>query len=245
MAGKAIGLILTYNCAGMLEDIYRRIPKQALDDIIVSDDGSTDGTLEVAQRLGIKTFPHVHRGYGGNVKHGLRQALNLGADYIVEIHGDGQYDPTPIPAALAKMREGHDFLLGSRFTDVRQPLRDRMSLARYLANRGLSSVDRWVLGLPLTEFHTGFRVYSRKLLESVPFEAGSEDWLFSFEIIVQARFFNQRVGEIPIRCNYADVHTSVSLWRATIYSFETLKTLAQYLLARIGIRNPLFMQIKT
>lgn len=243
--GKVIGVILTYNCAPMVEDLYRRIPQEALDEIILIDNNSADDTIEIAKRLGINYFIHEYTEYGGSIKWGLKKALELGADYIVEIHGDGQYDPVFIPDALKKIREGYDFLLGSRFTTLGQPLKDHMPLARYVANIGLSFVDRLVLRVPLTEFHSGFRVYSRRLLESVCLDATSNTHLFSFQIITLARFCNLNIAEIPIRCNYADEHTSISILHSTIYAFRTLGVLLQYILARAGFKIPLFQCSKT
>ena len=239
--GKTIGIIMTYNCSAYLEEIYNRVPK-VLDEIIVVDDGSKDEaeTARVAEKLGLTFFPHEHSGYGGNLQYGLTKALERGGDIMIEIHGDGQFDPSVIPAALEKMKEGYDFVLGSRFTDILQPLRDKMSLARYLANIGLSFLDRLILQVPLTEFHTGFRVYSRRLIEKISFEGTSKDYLYSFEIIAQAAYYKMKVGEIPIRCDYRKAHTSVSIWKATIYSFQTLRTLVQYILAKLGFKIALF-----
>ena len=237
---KTVGVVLAYNCAKELPGIYRRLPKELLDDIILVDDASKDNTVDVAGELGIKTFPHEHLGYGGNIKFGLQKALEMGADYMVEIHGDGQYDPSSIAPALQKMEQGCDFVLGSRFTERGRALRDKMSRARYYANIGLSFFDRLVLQLPLTEFHTGFRVYSRKLLTTIPFPAGSDDYLYSFEIIVQARYCNLRVEEVPVRCDYSGTHTSVSIWKSTVYSFQMFYVLFLYALARIGIKTKLF-----
>lgn len=243
--GKAIGVILTYNCGPMVEGLYRRISQGALDEIILVDNNSADDTIEIAKRLGINYFIHEYTEYGGSIKWGLKKALELGADYIVEIHGDGQYDPVFIPDALKKIKEGYDFLLGSRFTDFKQPLRDKMPLARYLANVGLSFIDRLVLGIPLTEFHSGFRVYSRRLLKTVNLDATSGTHLFSFQIITLARFCNLKITEIPIRCNYADEHTSISIFHSTVYAFQTFKVLFQYILARAGFKIRLFQCDKT
>lgn len=231
---------MAYNSASMLEDIYARIPKDILDEIILVDDESVDNTLEVAKKLGIPFFTHPHRGYGGNLKFGLQKALERGGEYMVEIHGDGQYDPTVIPAALKKMREGYDFILGSRFTDSRQPLKDGMSLARYLPNIALSLIDRLVLGLKLTEFHSGFRVYSRKLLATTDFNKGSDDHLYSFEIIVLARYYNLRVGEVPVRGDYKKEHTSISIRKSILYAFQTFYIMLLYLLAKVGVKTEFF-----
>ena len=224
----------------MLENTYRRIPKDAVDRIILVDDASTDNTLAVARRLGIECYTHEHLGYGGNVKYSIRKGIELGAEYIVDLHGDGQYDPSAIPAALAKAKEGYDLVLGSRFIDPLQPLQDHMSWARYLANIGLSAIERFVLNLPLSEFHTGFRVYTKHLAETVALDATSDDFLFGFEIIAQAKFAGLRIGEVPIRCSYKEEHTSISIPRSILYSFQTFKTLTLYLLAKAGFKIKLF-----
>ena len=242
---KAICVILAYNCGNVLENTYRRIPKDSVDRIILVDDASTDNTLEVARRLGIESYTHLHLGYGGNVKYSIHKGIELGGEHIVDLHGDGQYDPQVIPEALATAREGYDLLLGSRFVDFRQPLRDKMPLARYLANIGLSAIERFVLQLPLSEFHTGFRIYSKHLAEKIALENASDDFLFSFEIIAQAKYCNLRIGEIPIRCSYKEEHTSISIPRSILYAFQTFRTLGLYILARMGFRTKLFATSKT
>lgn len=238
---KAICVILAYNCARMLENTYRRIPKDSVDRIILVDDGSTDNTLAEAKRLGIESYSHPNLGYGGNIKYSIKKALELGAEYIVDLHGDGQYDPAAIPAALEKAREGNDLVLGTRFKpDIRQPLRDGMSYARYFANIGLSAIERFVLRSSVSEFHTGFRVYTRALAGSVALDNTSNNFLFGFEIIVQAIFARLRIGEVPIRCNYKQEHTSISISKSIVYAFETFKVLALYLAAKLGFKTKLF-----
>lgn len=237
---KVVGIIMTYNCAPMVEDTYRRLDKAIFDEIILVDDGSKDDIVGAAARMGIAFFPHPHTGYGGNIKHGLQKALERGADIMVEIHGDGQFDPTIAKVGIDKMKEGYDFVMGSRFTSLLQPLKDGMSPARYLANLGLSFFDRLVLRIPLTEYHAGFRVYSRNLVETVGFENTSNDYLYSFEIIAQAAYYRMRVGEIPMRANYHGAHTSISLNRAAVYSFQTFAVLAKFILAKLGFKTRLF-----
>lgn len=244
--GKSICVILAYNCALMLENTYRRIPKSAIDRIILVDDGSTDSTLAEAKRLGIEYYTHSNLGYGGNIKYSIRKAIELGAEYIVDLHGDGQYDPAAIPAALAKAKEGYDLVLGTRFKpDAKQPLRDGMSYARYYANIGLSAIERFVLNSSISEFHTGFRVYTKELAETVALDATSNDFLFGFEIIAQALFVNLRIGEVPIRCSYREAHTSISIPKSVVYAFQTFRVLALYLAAKAGFRIALFASPKS
>lgn len=239
---KIIGMIPAYNCAHLLTKAYERVPKEYLNSIIIVDDGSTDDTLSVARRLvGVNAFTHEHSGYGGNIKYAIKKALELGADFMIEIHGDGQYDPGNIPAAIEKIQnEKPDFLLGSRFTSLLQPLRDKMSLIRYLANLGMSFIDRLVLQLPLSEFHQGFRVYSRNLIQTVGLNGTSDDHLFSFQIIAKAAYCGLKVREIPVRCNFADDHTSISLKRAVVYALQTFGILGVYIVAKIGLQTQLF-----
>ena len=238
---KVVGMIPTYNCAHLLRRAFEQVPKEYFNAIIIIDDGSTDETLSVAQTLGVPVFTHTHSGYGGNIKYAMRKALELGADYMIEIHGDGQYDPGNIPAAILKLQNARpDFLLGSRFTRILGPLRDKMPLSRYFANLGMSAIDRLILRLPLTEFHQGFRVYSRNLIETVGLDGTSDDHLFSFQIIAKAAYCRMKVAEIPVRCNYADEHTSISLKRSVVYALLTFSVLAQYMCARLGFQTRLF-----
>ena len=239
---KVIGVIIAYNAAKTLENLYRRIPKDALDDLILADDGSIDETLIIATRLGIKAFTHERRYYGGNLKFGLQKALEMGGDYLFEIHGDDQYDPSAIIPALEKMRQGYDVVLGSRFTNWRQPLQDGMPLEKYLANLGLSFIARLILRLPLTEFHTGFRGYSRRFLEKTNFEIISDDWLPDFQFIVLAKYLNCKISEVPVRCIYHENRLSINFWQSVIYAIQTFGVLGQYLFTKIGVMGKLFRE---
>lgn len=159
---------------------------------------------------------------------------------MVEIHGNGQFGPQYIPAGIEKMKERYDFIMGSRFTDLSQPLKDGMSLSRYLANIGLSFIDRLILQAPLTEYHGGLRFYSRRLVETINLDATSNDYLFSFEVIAQARFHRLKIGEVPVRADYRKVHTSISIPRAAFYSFQTFWILGKYIAARLGFKIKIF-----
>ncbi len=237
---KIIGVILTYKHAAFLEALYKSIPPGVFDAIIIADDHSGDGIEVIAERLGIPCFSHPRLGYGGNIKYGCTKAMEMGADYMVEIHGDGQYDLAASRPAVDKAKQGYDLVMGSRFMDYRQPLRDHMSFARYFANIGLSFIARVVMRAKLTEFHNGFRVYTRRLLETVNLETSSNDFLFGFEIIAQARYANLRIGEVPNRCYYFNEHTSISIPKSIQYAFQMIGVLFLYVLAKLGFTVPLF-----
>ncbi len=229
--------ILAYNCAPYLRKAYAMIPKDVVDDVFITDDGSRDGTYEVARDLGIDVFRHApNRGYGGNLKEGLRIGLSRGADYIVEVHGDGQFDARAIIGALPLIKHGVEFIIGSRFIIPGRARENGMPLIRFLANRGLSLVDRSILRLPFSEFHTGFRIYSRTLLDRVPWQENSDDYLFSFEIIAQAAYVGAQVGEVPVDADYRSDHQSHSIRGASVYAVKTFGVLGEFALARAGLR---------
>lgn len=234
---KVVAVILAYNCARLLTKAYGKIPLNLVDEVLVTDDGSTDDSYGAARALGLTAFRHTpNRGYGGNLKAGLRYALKRGADYVVEVHGDGQFDPGALRHAVPFIEADADFIIGSRFQSPARALENGMPLIRYLANRSLSFIDRLVLRLPFTEFHTGFRIYRRSFLEQVPWEKNADSYLFSFQIIAQAAYVGARVAEVPVEADYRSEHTSHSLRGATLYAFRTFGVLASFLLARHGLK---------
>lgn len=242
---KVIGIIMTYNCAHLLGDTFSRLPKGVFDELIISDDGSKDNIKEIAEKIGVQLFIHEHKGYGGNLRNGLRQAIAMGGEYMVEIHGDGQFDQSIAGKAIEKMKQNDlDFLIGSRFTNLRQPLIDGMPLPRYFANIGLSFIERIVLRIPWSEFHPGFRMYRRRFIEKIlsitEKENVADDYLFSFEIIAFAAWIRARCGEVPVRADYHRAHTSVGYWKASINSFQEMWVLVLYILAKMGFKNCLF-----
>src|SRR3989338_8775890 len=163
----------------------------------------------------------------------MDQAIKMGADYIVEIHGDGaQFNPIALKLALPHMERGAQLILGSRFQIPGKARENGMPLARFLANRGLSFFDRIVLGLPLTEFHTGFRIYGRRLMETVPYRANQNDYLFSFQIIAQAAYFKMPLKEVPVEADYKAEHTSHKLTGAAWYAIRSFAVLGQFILAK-------------
>lgn len=233
-----IAIILTFNCEKLLEKAYHKIPKHLVNSIFVMDDGSNDKTIEIAESLGLKWFKNEKNlGYGGNIKAGLKHAFAQHADFVVEIHGDGaQFNPISIQHALPFLQSRHDLILGSRFIFPKRALNNGMPLLRYIANRFLSFFDRIVLQLPLTEFHSGFRIYSRFLFNQLPLEKTSNDFTFSFEVIAQAAYFNLNVGEVEVEADYHSEHSSHHLWGSFIYAIRTFKILILFLLAKYRIR---------
>jgi glycosyltransferase involved in cell wall biosynthesis len=237
---RVVAVILAYNVERLLEKALRKIPAALVDDIFVMDDGSTDGTSAVARRLGLTVYRNERNlGYGGNLREGLRRAVeDHGADYVVEIHGDGaQFNPEAIAAAVPLMERGVPFIIGSRFVQAGRARANGMSLVRFVANKGLSALARRVLGLPLTEYHSGFRIYARALVEALPLHANASDHLFSFEILAQAAYHDVDVREVPVEADYLSEHTSISLWQAVIYSFDNLFCLGKFVLARADLRH--------
>lgn len=234
MKPKIFAFILTHNCATMIEKAYKKIPKDFVSEIIVSDDKSSDSTIKIAKSLGLKVISNTgKKGYGGNLKCALKYCFAHGADYAVEIQGDGaQFNPQAIKPAYPLMLRNYDLILGSRFLFKGQALKNGMPVIRFIANRTLSFFDRIVLKLPLTEFHTGFRIYSKKLYKLMPLEFNANNYLFSFEVIAQAAYYNLKLGEVPVEADYISEHTSHGLLGASIYAINTFYILFKFLLAR-------------
>lgn len=237
---KVVGIILAYKHASFLEELYKKLPLDVLDEVIITNDESGDHIEQIAKRLGIPCFSHKRRGYGGNMKFGLSKARAMGADYMVEIHGDGQYDPGFIKPGLVKIKQGYDLVLATRFIDKLQPLKDKMPLVKYVANIGLSFIESLILGVNVSEFHTGARIYSRKAITTVSLESTSSNFLFGFEVIAQIAFHHLRIAEIPGRSYYGEKHTSISLKNSAIYAVQSFGVLLDYVLARLGHKTKRF-----
>ncbi len=229
---KILGLILSHNCENLISRTLNRIPKDIFDEIIVSDDGSTDNSVSRYRDLGYKVFETTKSGYGANIKNGLKSAFSLGADYVVEIHGDGaQFDPKAIHSAYDLMNDNVDLILGSRFIDKKKALELGMPLPRFVANQALSIVDRLVLRKNLSEFHTGFRIYGKNI-RNINTRYYSDDYLYSFEIIAGVIEKNMRIDEIKVECDYRSDHTSHGYIGASIYAISHFGTLFQFILKK-------------
>jgi glycosyltransferase involved in cell wall biosynthesis len=233
---KVIVVMPAYNAAKTLEWTYADIPMTVVDHIILVDDVSQDQTVEIAKRLGLETIVHVqNKGYGGNQKTCYLEALKAGADIVVMLHPDYQYDSTCIPDLIAPIQLGEfDMMMGSRLLSG-GTLAGGMPLWKYVSNRFLTIVENLVLGQHLSECHTGFRAYSRKLLTSIPFLLNSNGFLFDTEIIAQSVAFGFRIGEIPVPTRYFEEASSVDFRNSVIYGLGTLWTMFKFALDRLGL----------
>jgi glycosyltransferase involved in cell wall biosynthesis len=230
---RVVVVMPAYNAAKTLERTYSDLPEGVVDRIILVDDVSDDETVEIARQLGLKTVVHVqNKGYGGNQKTCYLEALRDGADIVVMLHPDYQYDSTLVPDLIAPIQRGEaDMMMGSRFLGG-QVRAGGMPFYKIVANRFLTICENIVLGLHLSEAHTGFRAYSRKVLETIPFLLNSDDFCFDSEVIAQAIAFGFRIGEIGVPTRYFDEASSVDFQRSVVYGFATLWTLLKYVAYR-------------
>jgi glycosyltransferase involved in cell wall biosynthesis len=226
-----------YNAAATLVKTYARIPPGSCDAVILVDDRSSDETAEIAERLNLITIRHRHnRGYGGNQKSCYTKALEFGADIVVMLHPDNQYDPGIIPYLVAPIAEGRaDVVLASRF--LGSPLAGGMPLYKYVCNRLLTGTENLVLGRRFSEYHTGYRAFSREALLAVNFEANSEDFVFDNEIIVQCVLAGLRFAEVPVRTHYATDSSSVGAATSLRYGLGCLRVMLESVLHRTGLAS--------
>ena len=219
-----------YNAAETLTETQSSIPADLIDRVILVDDHSRDDTVPVAKELGVDVIAHPHNvGYGGNQKTCYMEALRQGADVVVMLHPDGQYDPGLLPAMVAPIVDGEaDMTLGSRFLRPGGPSAGGMPRYKIVANRFLTTVENYILGTHFSELHTGYRAYSRKFLETVPFLRNSNDFVFDSQIIAQSVVFEQRVKEIPVETKYFPEASSTNLRQSTVYGLKTLAVMLRY-----------------
>jgi glycosyltransferase involved in cell wall biosynthesis len=236
---RVVAVMPAYNAERTLAATVADIPPGAVDEIILVDDGSKDRTVEVARAMGLTVIVHPqNRGYGGNQKTCYREALARGADVVVMIHPDYQYDSRVIPLAAGFIELGLcDVVLGSRIRARAEALQGGMPVWKYLANRCLTFAENCALGQNLGDFHSGFRVYRREVLEKVPFDRNSDDFVFDTQFLVQAVHFGFRLGDVPVPVRYFDAASSINFRRSVKYGFGTLGALATFWLHRLGVRR--------
>lgn len=235
---KVIAVMPAYNAEQTLEKTFQDIPEGSVHEVILNDDASKDRTVEIAEKLGITTLRHEeNKGYGANQKTLYEYAINRGADVIIMIHPDYQYDSRVIPLALGFLETGIcDVVLGSRIRTRREVLEGGMPIYKYLSNRFLTFIENIILGQNLGDFHSGFRAYTREVLETIPYQNNSNDFVFDSEFLAQVAYFGFKMGDIPIPCRYFDDASSINLKRSLKYGFQTLSVLLKFLLqkARLG-----------
>jgi len=237
MNPKVIIVMPAYNAATTLEKTVRDIPEGLADEIILVDDASKDDTVSVARRLGLNVILHNNnRGYGANQKTCYDEALRREADIIIMIHPDYQYDGSLAPLFVELIKKGVcDIVLGSRVRTRKECLRSGMPLYKYAANRCLTLLENLAAGENLAEWHTGYRAYSRVVLETIPYHCNSNGFVFDSQILFQAAYFGFRIGDLPVPCRYMSEASSINLRRSIFYGLGTLKTALQYILQKFRL----------
>jgi glycosyltransferase involved in cell wall biosynthesis len=236
MKPKVIVVMPAYNAEKTLEKTYNDIPHDVVDEVILGDDCSKDRTVDVARSLGIHVeITPKNLGYGGNQKMLYKEAIDHGADVIVMLHPDWQYDATKIPQMIEPIIKGEkDMMMGSRVLGGGiDTLAGGMPVWKYISNVFLTLCENLSFRLGLSEYHTGFRAYSRKLLETIPFEKNSNDFVFDTEVLARVARAGFRVGEIPVPCRYFPEASSVNFMRSTVYGLQTLWVCVKYWLKLI------------
>ena len=243
--GRKVAVVLpAYNAALTLRRTYDEIPHDIVDDVILTDDASSDDTIAVARALGIETLVHPqNRGYGGNQKSCYAAALERGADIVVMLHPDYQYTPRLVTAMASMISsDQYDAVFASRILG-NGALQGGMPLYKYVANRALTFVQNLLIGQKLSEYHTGYRAWSREALEKLPLLECSDDFVFDNQMIAQAAWFDLRLGEISCPTKYFEEASSINFRRSVTYGLGVLATSATFRLARMGlVRSPIFSE---
>lgn len=243
--GRRIAVVLpAYNAAATLERTVAEIPMDIVDDVILTDDASRDDTTALARRLGLHTLVHErNRGYGGNQKTCYAAALERGADVVIMLHPDYQYSPKLVTAMASMIvSDEYDVVLGSRILGI-GALKGGMPLYKYVANRALTFAENVLVGHKLSEYHTGYRAWRRSVLETLPIDRCSDDFVFDNQMLAQAAYAGFRLGEISCPTRYFAEASSINFQRSVIYSLGVLRTSLAYRAHRLGLHaSPLFAE---
>lgn len=243
--GKKVVVILpAYNAAQTLEQTYREIPFDLVDEVVLTDDKSSDNTVEVARRLGIHhIIEHKkNRGYGGNQKSCYDKALEVGADIVIMLHPDYQYTPSLIPSMVYLIASGtYPVVLGSRILG-KGALKGGMPLYKYIFNRMLTLSQNILMNQKLSEYHTGYRAFSADVLRAINYNANSDDFVFDNQMLAQIFYKGFEVAEITCPTKYFDEASSINFRRSSIYGLGVLKVSVQYLFNKLGILRSAYLQ---
>jgi glycosyltransferase involved in cell wall biosynthesis len=241
---RVIIVMPAFNAAKTLLLTHKDIPKDVVDEIILVDDASTDDTMALAEALGIRVIKHPHNvGYGGNQKTCYMEALRLGADIVVMVHPDNQYDPSFIPQMLKPITAGTaDIVFGSRMLMPGGARRGGMPLYKFVFNKILTRLENLVFGIHLSDAHTGYRAFSSRFLRTVPFLRNSNDFVFDTQVIAQASAFGFGMSEVPVTTKYFKEASSVNFRVSMIYGLKTLVVVIFFTLARLGIYRAKFLR---
>ena len=237
LEGKKIIVVMpAYNAEHTLEQTYRDIPKDLVDEVLVVDDHSRDKTVEVCRKLGLQVFVHEkNRGYGANQKTCYREALKRGADVVIMLHPDYQYPPKLINAMAGLVVSGmFDLVLGSRILGGLS-LKGGMPLYKYVSNRMLTLFENVISGAQLSEYHTGYRAFSREVLLKLPLLENSDDFIFDNQVLAQAIRFGYRIGELTAPSRYTKDSSSISFRRSVTYGFGVIGTALALFLNRLNL----------
>lgn len=237
---RLIVVMPAYKAEATLERTFRDLPQDFVDEVILVDDASGDGTVELARRLGLTVIEHdTNQGYGANQKTCYRTALDRGADIVAMLHPDYQYDARLLPFLSGFIdADVCDVVLGSRIRSRGEARAGGMPVWKYYANRMLTFIENLVLGQNLGDFHSGFRVYSREVLETIDFESNSDNFVFDSQFLAQAAYFDLRIGDVPVPARYFGEASSINFRRSVAYGFGTLRVMSQYLLAKSRLYRP-------
>lgn len=234
-----------YNAGKTLEKTYQEIPRDIVDDVILTDDKSSDDTVAVAQRLGIEhiVVHEENRGYGGNQKSCYNKALEIGADIIIMVHPDYQYTPKLITPMVSLIANGvYPVVIASRILG-KGALKGGMPRYKWIANRFLTLFQNIFMGQKLSEYHTGYRAYSREVLESIPYNDNSEDFVFDNQFLAQILYKGNEVAEITCPTKYFEEASSINFKRSSIYGLGVMKVSMQYFFSKLGMKAKIFKDL--
>jgi glycosyltransferase involved in cell wall biosynthesis len=234
---RVVAIMPARNSARTLADVISAIPPDTIDHIILVDNASRDDTVAIAERLGLTVVRHpVDRGFGGSIKTCFRTALAAGADLIVELHPDNQYDPRYVPAMIAEAQAGnHAIVIGSRFLPAKRALEGGMPWWKFVSNRVLTFVNSALMGVYLSEYHSGLRVYNARWVRGLPLDEFSDDFRLGFQLVAQAVKDGWKIAEVPAFCRYFDEASQNPFWGSLVYGLGTWAESFKVLVHRAGM----------